>query len=315
MEPERASSTSTVSESLKGAPKPGYFENKSVAALQIVNVLLFVVVFTVNSIGGAVGFDNRTVASVSDSLPNRIVPAGYAFLIWNLIYLLNLVFIIWQVLPSSQRNTKAVQRIGWLNPILSVVNTAWIFAWIYGVIWLSEVLIVAFLALLITIQIRIGTYVPGIVKPGKLSTPYRVPVVEVVCIHLFFSVYIGWLSVATAANTAATFVKYVGVGTTLGWTAEGWSVLIQVVILSLAIITLLFRRDGFMTLVFTWALVAVGQNQQDSALVSTSAYTIASIIGVLSLFALITGFIARSRLPTADEKENNRCKDRACFFV
>jgi hypothetical protein len=103
------------------------------------------------------------------------------------------------------------------------------------------------LATLIMIYIRLGI--------GKSSVSIR----EKLAVHTPFSVYLGWITIATIANVAATLVF-------LGWdgfgiSPETWAMLIVIVALVISILVLFTRRDVAYGLVIVWALVGIGVKQ------------------------------------------------------
>lgn len=63
----------------------------------------------------------------------RVTPAGFAFAIWGVIYLLLIGFTIYQALPLSwvtSRNDELIfGQIGWLFAININLNTLWLVVW------------------------------------------------------------------------------------------------------------------------------------------------------------------------------------------
>jgi hypothetical protein len=251
--------------------------------LQIVNVAAFVGVLAVNILSNALPLNGRTAGEISDALPSFFTPAGYTFSIWSVIYLALLGFAIYQALPA-QRQNPLLGRIGWLFALSSVVNTAWLFAWHYGYYVLSVFFMVGLLLTLIAIYLRldIGRPKPGLNTAAKLF------------IQLPFSLYLGWITVATIANVAS-------VSAYLGWTGFGiagptWSAIMMSVAVLVAAILLLNRRNLAYAAVLVWALFGIRSAYPDVPVIATTALIAALLI---TLFALIGYYRTQPKEKTA----------------
>jgi hypothetical protein len=75
----------------------------------------------------AIGFV-ANVGAVSDEYQSPIVPAGYAFAIWGVIFLLLLVYAGYQALPSRATDP-LLRSIGWFTGLAMVGDTVW--TWIF----------------------------------------------------------------------------------------------------------------------------------------------------------------------------------------
>jgi len=64
--------------------------------LPIVNGLGFLAVIAANAAANALPINGYNTGQLSDFYPNYFVPAGYAFSIWGVIYLLALGFVIYE---------------------------------------------------------------------------------------------------------------------------------------------------------------------------------------------------------------------------
>ena len=233
------------------------------------NIAAFIVTLAVNGLAGTTVLNGRTTAQVSDLYSNPFTPAGYVFAIWAVIYTLLLVFVVYQALPK-QKDKPFQKQIGALFILSSVFNVVWLFLWQYDYIALSVVVMFALLATLVAIYLRLGI--------GKSSAPLS----EKLAVHLPFSVYLGWITVASIANVAAALVS-------LGWSgfglsAETWAIGAMVVALIVTLIVVAFRRDIAYSLVLVWALagIAVKQNIYPS-IVFTAELAIAAILIALAL--------------------------------
>lgn len=206
------------------------------------NVVMFAIVLFVNYLASTGKVNNLTPGQISDSIQVIITPAGYVFSIWGLIYILLLIFVIFQALPQFE-NSKAVKAIGSLFTMTCFFNAGWIFAWHYRQFALSLLIMIGFLLTLIVLMNRLYKISP------EIST------LEKRIFVLPFSVYFGWISVATIANTSF-FLVY------SNWTRfnigpDIWSVIILFVIMLLGICVLTLKNDRAFVWVLVWALIGI----------------------------------------------------------
>jgi benzodiazapine receptor len=244
--------------------------------LQSLNVLAFAVTVIVNVLASSLALNGRTTAEVSDLYPTLVTPAGYVFSIWGLIYVLLLVFVVFQALPS-QREKPFLKQINVLFVLSGVFNVAWLFLWHYDQIVLSVALMFGLLATLIAIYLRLG------IGRSKVSWKERASV------HLPFSVYLGWITVASIANVASALVSIQWNG--FGLANDTWAVLVIAVALLITLAVIATRRDVAYSLVIVWALVGIVVNQSAYQNIVTAAT--ASVIIILVALA---AFLAMSKL-------------------
>jgi translocator protein len=223
---------------------------------QVLNVLAFILVVAVNGLANSLPINNQTTGAVSDKYPVLFTPAGYVFSIWGLIYLGLLAFVIYQALPG-QRNNPRLERVGYWFFWSCIFNSIWIFLWHYELMLWSVLVMGGLLVSLIMVYLRLET--------GRS----RVAAVEMFLARLPFSIYLGWISVATIANVSVLLF-------TLGWDGIGLVEQVATVIL-LAIGSLLgflmSRRhaDVAYPLVLAWAFAGIVVNQPGFILVVLAA--------------------------------------------
>ena len=238
--------------------------------LQSLNVLAFAVTVIVNALASSLALNGVTTAEVSDLYFTLVTPAGYVFSIWGVIYTLLLLFAVFQALPS-QREKPFLQQINVLFVLSSVFNVAWLFLWHYDQIVLSVVLMLALLATLIAIYMRLGI--------GKTSVALK----ERTFVRLPFSVYLGWITVATIANVSSALrsIRWDG----FGLLNDTWAVLVIVVALLITLAVIVTRKDVAYSLVLVWALVGIAVNQ--SAYQNIVTVAIASAIIIVFALAMV----------------------------
>jgi len=240
------------------------------ALLRIANVVAFVVVVIVNILANLLPLNGRTTASISDSYPTLITPAGYVFSIWGVIYALLLVFTVFQALPSN-RGKPFLRQVGYFFLLSSLANAVWLFMWHYGYIALSVVPMFVLLASLIFIYIRL--------QIGRSAVTMR----EKLGVHVPFSVYLGWITVASIANVAAAAVSLDLDGLGLGEVT--WAVLVIAIALLITLGVIVTRRDIAYSLVIIWALVGIAlkQNSYQSIVWSAGVGAVVILVAVVAV--------------------------------
>ena len=218
-------------------------ENK-LLSLRIMNTVAFIIMVVVNALAAALPINGMDPGQISDSYPNLFAPAGFTFSIWGLIYLLLALFVIYQWGAFKGKNGSSmdgVKKIGWLFAISSLFNTAWIFSWHYQIIPLSWVLMLGILISLIMINDKVAK--------SDMS------VKEKLFVRLPFSLYFGWITVATIANTVTMLVSF-------GWNGFGlgepvWMIVAIIAGLVIGVLRMMKNKDIAYGLVFIWAYFGI----------------------------------------------------------
>ncbi len=242
------------------------------ALLKWLNIMSFLFTVLVNGLAGSTTIlGGKNTAQISDANPTLITPAGYVFSIWGVIYILLGIFVVFQALPS-EKGKDLQKRIGWLFILSSLLNIAWLFLWQFEYLSLSVVLMFLLLATLISIYLRLNI--------GKSTAPLR----EKLAVHLPFSVYLGWITIASIANVTVTLVSANWDG--FGISPETWAALIVIVALLITIFVIATRKDVAYGLVIIWALagITVKQSENQNIVMITE---ISAIIVAVSLAAVI----------------------------
>ena len=229
------------------------------------NILAFAIVITVNVMANAVPLGGQTTGEISAKYPSLFTPAGYVFSIWGLIYLGLAIFVIWQALPKqhSNQNLAAIHL-----PFIAscVCNALWIFAWHYDFLLLSMVLMLGILASLAQLYWALNV---------GLSTASTT---EKWLVHLPFSIYTGWITVAIIANLSAVQIDR-------GWDnllfpAATWTIIKIALAGSIAATVLFRRRDRAFVLVAVWASAGIAVKHSAVPLVAGAA-TVIALLGIL----------------------------------
>jgi len=247
------------------------------SALRLLNILAFLFTIVVNGLAGSTTIIGGTnTAQVSDANPTLITPAGYVFSIWGIIYILLGVFVIFQALPS-EKGKEYQKRVSWLFVLSSLFNIAWLFLWQFEYLSFSVILMFLLLATLIAIYLRLNI--------GMSTVSLR----EKLAVHLPFSVYLGWITIASIANVATTLVSVNWDG--FGISQETWATLIIIIALVLTLLVIATRKDIAYGLVIIWALVGIAVKQSENLRIAmiaeVSAVLIAVALGVVIILALL----------------------------
>jgi benzodiazapine receptor len=245
--------------------------NKNVIR-QILVVLATLATIVVNGLANALPINGLGTGEISDMFDVFFVPAGYVFSIWGLIYLGLLAYSVYQALPS-QRENAALQKIGYLYIWSSVANIVWLFFWHYLLFPLTLLAMLVILGLLIAIYLRLD------IGRTQVSTA------EKWLVHVPFSIYLGWITVATIANVTS-LLDY------LGWNGWGISPQVWAVVMLLAAVVIsgimsFTRGDIAYSLVLIWAFVGIAVKHQGTALVATSAWAASILVGILLVVGVV----------------------------
>lgn len=259
--------------------------NRSVLVLSVLNLLGFLGTVIVNALAVMLPLNDITTGELSDLYPNLFTPAGLTFSIWGLIYVLLGIFVVYQLLPYVRRDPQRadfIQRIGPFFFISCLANMGWIFAWHYQNMALSLVLMLVLFGSLLTIYLRLNV---GTTEAGKARRYF---------VHLPFSVYLGWITIATIANATAALVNLNWGGFGLG--DQFWAVAVIIVGIAIALSVLLTRKDAYYCLVVDWALLGILLKRLSDATVPDQRVVVATIAGLAIITVGIVVQAARRKV-------------------
>ncbi len=243
---------------------------------QLVTVLAILATIVANGLANALPLNGQTTGEISDRFQVYFVPAGYVFSIWGLIYLGLILFAIYQALPGQRDNVR-LSRAGYLPALSCVANVAWLFLWHYEQFVLTLVAMLSLLGLLIAIYVRLGI--------GRAP----VPAAERWLVRIPFSVYLGWVTVATIANVTSV-LDYLNWG---GWgiSPEAWTVIMLGAGVGIASAVSLTRGDVAYMLVILWAFVGIAVKHASTPMVAIAAWVATGLVAVM----LVVGAIVNRR--------------------
>jgi hypothetical protein len=231
----------------------------------------------INVLANALPINGLTTGQISGRFQVYFVPAGYVFSIWGVIYLGLIAFAIFQALPAQRENLR-LRSTGWWISLGGLANSAWIFLWHYEQFLLTLIAMLVLLGTLIITYLRLG------IGRSKVST------VETWAVRLPFSIYLGWITVATAANVTSLldYLKWEGFGVA----PEIWMGIVLAAVLAIATLMNFTRWDVAYAAVILWALAGISVKHAAVAAVAIPtwiAFGLVALTLAIALFQQNTG--------------------------
>jgi hypothetical protein len=213
--------------------------------IKIIAVLSYLSMVFVNFLANALPINNRSTGAISESYSNLFAPAGITFSIWGLIYILLGGYLLYQFISFKSENKKKkenlLKKINILFILTSIANITWIFSWHYDFIGLSVIIMSILLILLIKIANTLRTKNLTLLEKQFILIP--------------FSVYFGWITIATIANITVFLVS-------IGWNGFGiadyiWTTIILIVGLLVGLYRTNKDKNVSYIMVLIWAYCGI----------------------------------------------------------
>lgn len=236
-------------------------------------VITILATIVINGLANALPINGLNTGEISDRFNVYFVPAGYVFSIWGLIYIGLIVFAIYQALPAQRENPR-LRSTGWWISLGGLANIAWIFLWHYERFPLTLIAMLVLLGTLIITYLRLGI--------GRTNSS----VAERWMARVPFSIYLGWITVATVANVSSVldYVKWDG----FGIAPEIWMGIVLAAVLVITILMNFTRKDIAYTLVILWALAGIGVKQAGIQAVVIPTWITFGLVALSMVVALLT---------------------------
>jgi hypothetical protein len=234
--------------------------------LLIANTLSLAFALVLNGLAGSGVFGGRSVGDVSARYETLITPAGYAFAIWGLIYLLLILFVAYQwVAWLKNGKDTALKQTGLWFALGNIANGLWIVVWLNEYMALSTVLIFLLLVSLVVLTFRLRLEI------------WDAPVRTIAFVWWPITFYLGWIVAASVVNASVYLVSMDWQGGVLS--PRTWAVVMIVVATAIYLLLVFARNMREAALVGVWALVAiaVGQGSAHPA-IGTTALVAAGIL-------------------------------------
>ena len=239
---------------------------------QIANLLAAILALTVNVLAVALPLNGKNTAEISNRFPVYFVPAGYVFSIWGIIYIGWIAFVLYQFRPS-QKESPRLRALGYWFALSCLLNGAWLFCWHYEQFALSVLVMLALLGSLIAAYLKLDVARLAVSPAEKWS------------VDIPFSMYLGWITVATVANISG-FLYFIG-WNGFGIAAQLWAVIMLFVASLLGLAMALTRRDAGYLLVLVWAFIGIALKQSAAPMVVTAAWVAAIFALILAGFSMV----------------------------
>jgi benzodiazapine receptor len=237
---------------------------------QIIVILTVAATIMVNILANALPINGLNTGEISGRFLVYFVPAGYVFSIWGLIYIGLIAYAVFQAFPSQRENPR-LRKTGYLAALGGLANIAWIFLWHYEQFPLTLIAMCTLLVSLIAIYLRLGI--------GKTI----VPTAETWTVQIPFSVYLGWITVATVANITDVlyFLNWDG----FGISPKVWFLLVLAAVIVISGLISLTRRDIAYNLVILWALVGIAVKHSSVTLIMVTSLVASVIVAAILLYS------------------------------
>jgi len=253
--------------------------------LAFLNLAAFLATVVVNALSALLPINGLDPGEISDLYPNLFVPSGLTFSIWSLIYILLLIFVVYGLVSSfrsSSGQAGFMGKMGILFFLSSLFNIGWIFFWHYRLVWASLLMMAALFITLLLIYLRLGI--------GRSQAGAK----ERGLVHIPFSVYLGWITIATIANVTAFLVD-------TGWDRFGlseqfWAVLVIAVGIAIGLSVLFSRNDIYYSLVVDWAILGILLKRLADTSTEAQAVAVTAIAGLSVITLGILAQLIRKKI-------------------
>lgn len=279
--------------------------------------LSFLAMLAVNGIAATTsllnGVKTDQVSMMNETL---LTPAGFTFSIWSVIYSLLLIYVVMQFGIAKKWYEDRKMMLEKVAPyfVLSCsLNIGWIFTWhSYNFIYSLEVALALMVLLLLTL-----------IKIYNLVSDYSYNLPDGMLIRAPFSIYIGWISVATILSVSMVLLKhnvdiyysFSVLGANISMAQSMWSQVVIVVAGMLGVVALVMKRDIFFAMTMIWALYGISYRHANDIYVpwinfiptreiaETAFYTLIGLTVLTVVVALEQLYLRVKRLRLENEEE------------
>ena len=252
----------------------------------VFSIVLLIVMNYLSNVGA---FGGKTNKVISDKYHTLITPAGYAFSIWGIIFLGLLAFAVYQGL-GTQRTNPRFRAIGWWVVLNAFCNAIWSPLFNNEHIGIALIVILMMLFSLVIIEQRLLEYkhVPIVsTDPDNTLPESATSKTQTWLARIPFSIYFGWLTVATILNVTV-YLKATDFSL-MGLSEQTWAVATLIVGLVVGAVVFNRFRSVAYILVFAWAYIAIAVEQQSYSQIQLTA----GIGAVVAVGLAIAGLVYR----------------------
>jgi hypothetical protein len=187
----------------------------------------------------------KSIQSQSNRFETPVIPSGYAFAIWGLIFSAALVYSVYQLSPSQKANP-LLRKIGFWTAAAFAGNTAWqLVAQLLTFNWPTVIIIIFVLYCSLKALLNFTEY----------RSIYKLTNKENNIVGILVGSLAGWVSAATFANLSSVLNQ---LNITFGLSINALSlIIITTASLFAGYIIYRFRGNGWYTSAVVWAFVAI----------------------------------------------------------
>ena len=223
---------------------------------------------------------------IEDSITTLLSPAAYTFAIWGPIFLLLGFFYLYQardLLPGRERiQMPFLQEVSIFFLLSTVMATVWYLAWASRWVWASVLAMIIYLFTILAAYFRLGINLRERSRSERLY------------ITAGWSMYAGWVTVATLVNTT-TGLAYTGFNN-LPFTELQWTIAASIAAVLIYLGFLFLREDYIFASVGVWSLIGLSITHYNPSPPSNLMVLYTSIAGaVIIAAAMVFRYIRRSQ--------------------
>lgn len=247
---------------------------------QLGNILSLLFALVANFLVGAQILNLSSINEISDKYATLLTPAGYAFSIWSLIYVLLVVFAVYQArdIIKPRKENDLPQKIGPFFIIASICNGLWTYVFVNELVGLSVVILLVLTGSLYYLLWRLKIAV---------DTP---SIKTIVCVWWPLLIYTGWVTVASVVNIASWFAS-------IDVPISELAACVTLAVLAVSLLALLIKRNvRELVLASTWGIVAIGVQQMQLSGSGAVVITVFAVTGILLIAVGIHAYINRKAL-------------------
>ncbi|MEP9415342.1 MFS transporter [Gordonia sp. VNQ95] len=218
-----------------------------------------------------------------DGVDLFISPAGYAFAIWGIIYLLSIAVGIVFVRTRTS-GTASPQRLAVDLAVACAAAATWLVVSAASLNWLPSILLTVLAVVLVDAALIAGRPVDS----GETSATTTL-------VRITIGIYAAWATAATFVNWASDIARAGADATSVGWQLV---LLIAAVLVGAVITYVVGSALPAYPLTLLWAFVAIVV----TAIGSSTVVVVAGVIGMVVVIAAYAASVARRNLNGTDDR-------------
>ncbi len=253
-----------------------------------INLAVFICMVIVSVLAETIPLAGYTTGKISALYPSPLAPAPLTFAIWWVIYLYLAIF--WIVHLFSKASPCVTEALGPWFIISCIANIAWIFTWHYRLMSLAMLSIAILLVSLIVIEYRLRDTRENAYQRWFIRAP--------------FSIYYGWITVATIVNVSV-WLSVLGFNG-FGWPSQLWQVIVLFIGGAILCLGIWVNRDVLYGLAGLWGYAGIMIRQLSLDTVGGSYFWSLAAIVINGAAILFTIMIVAFACPVFDMPVLNR---------